>query len=235
MGDLGGLFYAVGGRERNPEVVGSDAREVDVFDPATNTWQSRCELLQARHRPGVAVLDGCLFSIGGASGKSHLDSVERYVPERNQWEWVASMSCSRVGVAAAVVNRLLYAIGGFNGIERLASVECFHPEKNEWIFVRYFDSVDLDSFGFLRVFIFIELTFDCFFNRPMNHQRSGAGVVALGQYIYVAGGMGTDGQLNSLERYDTEKDVWCVLNPMTVARSALTLAVLDNKIYAMGG
>jgi len=69
----------------------------------------------------------------------------------------------------------------------------------------------------------------------MNHQRSGAGAVALGQYIYVAGGMGTDRQLNSLERYDTEEDVWSVLNPMTVARSALSLAVLDNKIYAMGG
>jgi len=203
---LGGLFYTIGGRESNPEIVVGDAREVDVFDPTTNTWQSRCELLQARHRPGVAVLDGYLYSIGGASGKAHLDSVERYNPERNQWEWVASMSCSRVGVAATVVNRLVYAIGGYNGIQRLASVECFHPEKNEWIFVR-----------------------------PMKHQRSGAGVVALGHYIYVAGGMGTDGQLNSLERYDTEEDVWCLLNPMTVARSALTLAVLDNKIYAMGG
>jgi len=203
---LGGLFYAVGGRESNPEVVGGDGREVNVYDPSTNTWQERCKLLQARHRPAVAVLDGYLYGIGGASGKMHLDSVERYNPERNQWEYVASMSCSRVGVAATVVNRLVYAIGGYNGIERLASVECFHPEKNEWIFVR-----------------------------AMNHQRSGAGAVALGQYIYVAGGMGIDRQMNSLERYDTEQDVWSLLNPMPTARSALTLAVLENNVYAMGG
>ena len=69
----------------------------------------------------------------------------------------------------------------------------------------------------------------------MNHQRSGAGVVVSGSYIYVAGGMGTNGQLNSFERYDTEKDVWTLLSPMPTARSALTLAILDNKIYAMGG
>lgn len=69
----------------------------------------------------------------------------------------------------------------------------------------------------------------------MNYQRSGAGVVAVGSYIYVAGGMGPDGQLNSFEKYDTEKDVWTVLTPMLTPRSALTLAVLENKIYAMGG
>ena len=111
---------------------------MSAYDPTTNTWQSRAEMLQARHRPGLAVLDGYLYAVGGACGKVHLDSVERFNVEQNQWEWVAPMKTHRVGVAAAVVNRLLYAIGGFNGVERFATVECFHPEKNEWIFMRYF-------------------------------------------------------------------------------------------------
>lgn len=108
-----------------------------AYDPTSNAWQSRADLLQARHRPGLSVLDGYIYAIGGACGKNHLDSVERYNPERDQWEWVAPIKTPRVGVAAAVVNRLLYAIGGFNGVDRLATVECFHPEKNEWLFVRY--------------------------------------------------------------------------------------------------
>ena len=69
----------------------------------------------------------------------------------------------------------------------------------------------------------------------MNRQRSGAGVVAHGQYIYIAGGMDNSGYLNSMERYDTDKDVWIPLSPMPTARSALTLAVLENQIYAIGG
>lgn len=69
----------------------------------------------------------------------------------------------------------------------------------------------------------------------MSQDRSGAGAVVCGQFIYVAGGMGTSGYLNLLERYDTEKDAWTVLSPMQLARSALTLALLDNQIYAMGG
>lgn len=126
----------MGGRESVPDAVPGDSGQVSAYDPTNNTWQPRADLLQARHRPGLAVLDGYLYAVGGANGKCHLSSVERYNPERDQWEWVASMHMPRVGVAAAVVNRLLYAIGGFNGAERSATVECFLPEKNEWIFVR---------------------------------------------------------------------------------------------------
>jgi len=86
------------------------------------------------------------------------------------------------------------------------------------------------TYNLLVMTIFIQMYFS-----PMNEQRSGAGVVALGPYIYVAGGMGANGQLNSFERYDTEKDAWTLLSPMSTPRSALTLAILDNKIYAMGG
>ena len=60
-------------------------------------------------------------------------------------------------------------------------------------------------------------------------------MVAHGQYIYIAGGMDNSGYLNSMERYDTDKDVWIPLSPMPTARSALTLAVLENQIYAIGG
>lgn len=85
-----------------------------------------------------------------------------------------------------------------------------------------------NSFDLKLIFVYL-----CY--SAMNQERSGAGVVAVGQYIYVAGGMGLSGQLSSFERYDTEKDIWTQLSPMLTARSALTLAVLDKQIYAMGG
>lgn len=45
----------------------------------------------------------------------------------------------------------------------------------------------------------------------------------------------TANQLSSVERYDTENDIWEEMAPMSIARSAFSLTVLDNKIYAMGG
>lgn len=60
------------------------------------------------------------------------------------------------------------------------------------------------------------------------------GVAAMNQFIYVVGGYDGAAQLASVERYDTERDCWEEVAPMRAARSALSLAVLDGKLYAMG-
>lgn len=69
---------------------------------------------------------------------------------------------------------------------------------------------------------------------PMQSNRSGAGVASLGQYIYVVGGYDGTGQLKSVERYDTEHDLWEYVSSVSIARSALSVTVLDGKLYAMG-
>lgn len=56
----------------------------------------------------------------------------------------------------------------------------------------------------------------------------------MNQYIYVVGGYDGSQQLASVERYDTERDSWELVAPVHIARSALSLTVLDNKLYALG-
>lgn len=60
------------------------------------------------------------------------------------------------------------------------------------------------------------------------------GVAAINQYIYVIGGYDGTRQLNTVERYDTENNTWEFMASMKIARSALSVTVLDCKIYAMG-
>lgn len=60
------------------------------------------------------------------------------------------------------------------------------------------------------------------------------GAAVINQYIYVIGGYDGAKQLNTVERYDTEHDVWEFVASMKIARSALSVTVLDCKIYAMG-
>ncbi|KAH7935922.1 hypothetical protein HPB52_015177 [Rhipicephalus sanguineus] len=62
-----------------------------------------------------------------------------------------------------------------------------------------------------------------------------AGTVAFGKHIYVIGGYDGRGQVTSVERYDTDLDVWEMVAPLNTRRSALSAAVLDGKIYALGG
>lgn len=51
----------------------------------------------------------------------------------------------------------------------------------------------------------------------------------------MVGGFDGNRQLASVERYDTENQVWDSVAPIQIARSALSLTVLDGKLYAMGG
>ena len=61
-----------------------------------------------------------------------------------------------------------------------------------------------------------------------------SGIAALNQYIYMVGGYDGQRQLNTVERYDTENNTWGMVACIRIARSALSVTVLDGKLYAMG-
>lgn len=83
-------------------------------------------------------------------------------------------------------------------------MECYHPENNAW--------TDMPS---------------------MKYSRSGAGVAVLNQFIYVVGGFDGSRQLASVERFDTDRQLWETVTPMKTSRSALSVNVIDGKLYAM--
>ena len=60
------------------------------------------------------------------------------------------------------------------------------------------------------------------------------GVVSCEQYVYAVGGYDGTNQLHTVERYDVETNQWEIISPMNRPRSALSVAVVDSKIYALG-
>nr|AND99337.1 kelch-like ECH-associated protein 1 [Anas platyrhynchos] len=202
---VGGLFYAVGGRNNSPD-GNTDSAAIDCYNPMTNRWSPCAPMSVPRNRIGVGVIDGMIYAVGGSHGCVHHSSVERYEPERDEWQLVAPMLTRRIGVGVAVLNRLLYAVGGFDGTARLRSAECYHPERDAWRAIA-----------------------------PMASIRSGAGVCALNNCIYAMGGYDGTDQLNSTERYDVESDSWSFVAPMRHRRSALGVTVYQGKIYVLGG
>uniref|UniRef100_A0A8C9FHC0 Kelch like ECH associated protein 1 n=1 Tax=Pavo cristatus TaxID=9049 RepID=A0A8C9FHC0_PAVCR len=202
---VGGLFYAVGGRNNSPD-GNTDSAAIDCYNPMTNRWSPCAPMSVPRNRIGVGVIDGMIYAVGGSHGCVHHSSVERYEPERDEWQLVAPMLTRRIGVGVAVLNRLLYAVGGFDGTARLRSAECYHPERDAWRPIA-----------------------------PMASIRSGAGVCALNNCIYAMGGYDGTDQLNSTERYDVESDTWSFVAPMRHRRSALGVTVYQGKIYVLGG
>ena len=54
------------------------------------------------------------------------------------------------------------------------------------------------------------------------------------QYVYAVGGYDATYQLPSVERYCVETNQWEMLAQMNRPRSALGVAVVNSKLYAVG-
>jgi hypothetical protein len=69
--------------------------------------------------------------------------------------------------------------------------------------------------------------------------RSGHGVVAIGECIYVVGGesesAGPNGVTGSTESYDTGSGTWSELAPLWIPRHGIQAAAIGKEIYVAGG
>ena len=125
-----------------------------------------------------------------------------------------------------LIHHQLYAIGGFDGENRLSSMECYHPENNEW--------TDMPSMKYSRsgagvaVLNQVSCKVGCLIPRLINFY-----FIIFEQYIYVVGGFDGTRQLSSVERFDTDNKIWETITPMKTSRSALSVNVIDGKVYAM--
>ena len=65
------------------------------------------------------------------------------------------------------------------------------------------------------------------------------GVAVIENLVYAVGGSnrddGTRSNLNSMERYNPEKDEWEDMPPMHRSRGAASVTALNNCLYAVGG
>jgi N-acetylneuraminic acid mutarotase len=100
-GVIGGKFYVAGG-------VGST--DLDVYNPATDTWTTRAPIPKAGEAIGTA-LDGKLYAVVG------LDAYV-YNPGTNKWSAIADPTWRHDGVVRVVINGKpkLLAMGGTHGV-----------------------------------------------------------------------------------------------------------------------
>ena len=91
----------------------------------SNQWCNIASMSTRRSSVGVAILNGCVYAVGGYDGVARqcLNSVERYDPVADEWVLVEPMHQRRSGAAVAVLENFLYAIGGHDGPDIRKSVE----------------------------------------------------------------------------------------------------------------
>ena len=137
------------------------------------------------------------------------------VMSQNSWTTKASMSEPKREIMSSEFNGRIYVFGGYYPDHRKHTVEEYNPVANTWTT-----------------------------KTPMPTARDAGISAVVNGKIYVIGGYNAPNRLNVVEEYDPANDTWTNCgaqapsngcSPMPTPRNRLAGAVVDGKIYAIGG
>jgi len=150
--EVGGKIYVIGGAttpeaSKDPFFSFFGASRVlttnDVYDPATNKWESRQPMTVARNHAFAGAVNGKIYVIGGRTGHGFIlsatntDVVEEYNPANNLWSAPKErMPTPRSGGAWGTDGRRIYVAGGEVTTKELVGafrgIEAYEPATNSW-------------------------------------------------------------------------------------------------------
>jgi N-acetylneuraminic acid mutarotase len=115
----------------------------EVYDPATNKWESRQPMSVPRNHAFGAAVNGKIYVIGGRTGHAFIltatntDVVEEYNPVSDTWSLPKErMPTARSGGVAGTDGRRIYVAGGEVTTQELVgafrAIEAYEPLTNTW-------------------------------------------------------------------------------------------------------
>ncbi|XP_070377870.1 kelch-like protein 10 [Dermacentor albipictus] len=178
-----------------------------TYNCRANKWRAMGNQYAApRAYHGVAVIDQCIYFVGGFNGRECYHSVICFDVSLARWSSKSNMSSPRCYVSVAVLQGYIYAMGGFDGRTRFRTVERYDIKKNQWYPVA-----------------------------DMNDNRSDAAAAVARGRIYIVGGFTGMAMLDTVECYDPSTNVWTRVLTMGSPRSGHKAVVHKDMIYVMGG
>jgi N-acetylneuraminic acid mutarotase len=183
-------------------------------------WEPRAPMISARWWFTVSTMNGKIYAIGGGSKYGHgaLKEVEEYDPETDTWSLKSDMPTARQGLTCSVVNGKIYAIGGgeapneenYDDFESLSTVEEYDPATDTWKK-----------------------------KTSMPTARAAHGAAVVDGKIYIIGGASGwpfgDTYIFNIEVYDPAIDTWTSGGDIPRKMVGSACAVVNDKIYVIGG
>jgi N-acetylneuraminic acid mutarotase len=150
--EVGGKIYTIGGAttvtaSKDSFFTAFGAARVltsnDVYDPATNKWESRAPMAVARNHAFGGAVNDKIYVIGGRTGHAFIltatntDVVEEYNPVNDSWNVPRErMPYARSGGASGTDGKRIYVAGGevtTNGlVGAFNGVQAYDPAINAW-------------------------------------------------------------------------------------------------------
>ena len=222
------------------------------YDPVTNSWIAKAPMPTPRNEFQIAVSQNKIYTIGGRSGWTSatgpIDSGtnELYDPSTDTWETMKLMPTNRSGLGASVVNGKIHLIG--------ADIhEVYDVYADSWttgqllplpLLVYGYSSTVVNNkiyvIAWNQTHIYDAKSDSWSLGASPIINVSGSGVCATTgimapKRIYVIGGaLGFEGT-DKTQIYDPKSDTWTLGAHMPTDRLGLTVAVVNDQIYAIGG
>jgi N-acetylneuraminic acid mutarotase len=177
---------------------------------AEDSWETMEPMPTERSSVGVAVVDGKIYAIGGYNGTA-LNTNEMYNPSTDTWTTKTPMPTARYDVGIAVVDGKIFVIGG-NILYDVWTTrnEVYDPVTDTW---------------------------ETKTSMPVAGMAMSANVV--NGEIYLISGLEMYYlpwyNLDENQVYDPKTDSWTTKTPIPNPVFGYASAVVDNKIYIIGG
>ena len=205
---IAGKIYVFGGHTR----IGKSyqfVREVEEYDPQTNTVKRMPDMLHPRALFGSVVVGHEIYVIGGnddltPGGLSA--RVEAFDPVSGKWTGKASLKVARAGLRAAVVGDKIFAFGGF--ADKATVREVYDLKQDTWTRLE-----------------------------DMKQPILNPAVTVHDQKIFVLGGGIPDGTKAEqfVEIFDPATATWTLAAQMPVPKGDHTIGIYNNKLYVIAG
>ncbi len=215
-------IYLVGGFGPKDEQMSSTL----VFEPAVATefgtelragpivphvgdWTYAANVPEPVDHAAAAGLYGYLYVAGGRIEDLVSNKFWRYDPIEDQWVEMPSMPYPRYGATMQAIDGKLYLIGGqsSHGNDE-QSLMVFDPQTNEWMSKPY----------------------------ELGIERIASASAVIGDRIVLVGGRSRDEiNLSSCSMFQPADDRWFPCSHLHEARSGFGLAVVNDRMVAIGG
>ena len=212
-------IYCIGGMTAKRQGYGANyTGAIEVYDPATDTWESKSPMPIPRMQLEANVVSGKIYLIGGRTGGQYSTVTlnEIYDPVSESWTTKSPMQFPVIQYASAVVGNKIYVFGGQDEFAKpmnLAVNQIYDTATDTWDL-----GVPIPNAVWLSA------------------ADATAGVLGP-ERIYLIGGQPVDsgGNTNIVQVYNPETDSWNTAAPMPTGRFEHALAVVNDRFYAIGG
>lgn len=189
---------------------------VEFADATGDSWTAKASMHVARAGLGVAVVDGKIYAIGGATqalqnvpyanvgGSGFVATNEQYDPATDAWTFKEPMPTPRFNFAIAACQGKLYCIGGVSNNGTANANEVYDPKTDSWE-----AKAPIPTGGGLQASV-------------------------VGGKIYLIGGSATSASTVNYV-YDVAADSWSAKTAMPYSTSHYASTAADDKMYVLGG